>query len=172
MSRRWQCRHGMEPGWLAPSWAVVHRPLLASFSLSHSPQGAWLRAHVLVPTGDTKQPHSQVADGAKEPSTAKARQGQSVKIGLLLARTGLSQTAAILRDTGQVIMLNPYGTQLQYRAARLVVKRWEWCENKGWRRKMARQPWRHVIHSPNGIWKTLQPTVLCLLEDISLNLCF
>lgn len=80
---RWQCRHGMEPSWLAPSWAVVHRPLLASFSLSHSPQGAWLRAHILVPTGDTEQPRSQVADGPKEPRPQKLSRDDPSRSGCL-----------------------------------------------------------------------------------------
>lgn len=83
MSRRWQCRHGMEPSCLAPSWAVVHRPLLASFSLSHSPQGAWLRAHILVPTGDTEQPHSRVADGPKEPRPQKLSRDDPSRSGCL-----------------------------------------------------------------------------------------
>lgn len=68
---QWQCQHGMEPSWLAPNWAGVHHPLLASFTLSHSPQGAWLRDDSLVPNGDTKQPHSRVADGLKEPKPQK-----------------------------------------------------------------------------------------------------
>lgn len=73
----------MEPSWLAPNWAGVHHPLLASFTLSHSPQGAWLRHDNPVPNGDTKQPHSQVADGLKEPKPQKLSKDNLSSLGCL-----------------------------------------------------------------------------------------